>query len=333
MNEIIPNLWLGAYPSIEDVPHLLRSGIRSVLTVDFVPLPEADFKCFQCKFIELRDEPSQDVLDILEESLDFIDQALHNGAVLIHCTMGMSRSATITIAYVMRKFHISYDNALDLVMKRRTVYPNIGFVNQLKLFEVMKWKVDKESPVYRQYAAIRKFKGAGAAYNEQMNSDADLPRVECQPAIFKCRKCRRRLFTSSNLVGHCKPEPSATDTLAANTIQSDDANVNTVLIKGVTLNDSRTPCTLSELFTDPLEWTRPYTHEVEGKLYCPGCRAKVGSFNWCGEPCVCGTWVTPAFHFNRNHLDRVESNSRQSLLSAIPASVPEEDPTTGVDSR
>lgn len=84
MNEIIPNLWLGAYPSIEDVPHLLRSGIRSILTVDFVPLPVADFQCFECKFIELRDEPSQDMLDVLEEALDFIDRTLHNGAVLVH---------------------------------------------------------------------------------------------------------------------------------------------------------------------------------------------------------------------------------------------------------
>ncbi|VDP73219.1 unnamed protein product [Echinostoma caproni] len=315
MNEIITNLWLGSYPAIEDVPHLLRTGIRSILTVDMVPLPETEFKYFECKFIELRDEPSQDVLDILEEALDFIEQSLRNGSVLIHCTMGMSRSATVTIAYVMRKFRVSYDNALDLVMKKRIIYPNIGFVNQLKMFEVMKWKVDKDSPVYHQYAAIRKFKGPGSAYNLKPGSNSSPTNQTYQPAIFKCRKCRRRLFTSSNLVGHCRPEPSATEAIA-NAIQSDEVEVNTVLIKGVTLNDSLTPCTLNELFTDPLEWTRSYTHEVEGKAANAFWYSDLVN----GEPCTCGTWVTPAFHFNRNHLDRVEFHSKQPIPEPPPPS-------------
>lgn len=29
----------------------------------------------------------------------------------------------------------------------------------------MKWKVDKQSPAYDQYAAIRKFRGTGAGLN------------------------------------------------------------------------------------------------------------------------------------------------------------------------
>jgi len=38
----------------------------------------------------------------------------HN-KVLVHCAMGMSRSATSVIMYLMRKFKVKHDDALDLV--------------------------------------------------------------------------------------------------------------------------------------------------------------------------------------------------------------------------
>lgn len=37
------------------------------------------------------------------------------------------------------------------------------------------------------------------------------------------------------------------------------------------------------------------------------------SLIYLGEPCVCGTWVVPAFHFNRNHIDRVPIRSRNVI--------------------
>ncbi|TGZ75044.1 hypothetical protein CRM22_000602 [Opisthorchis felineus] len=189
MNEIFPGLWIGSCPFKENAPNLLRFGIKSILTLDAAPLSDGVFDCFNRKFIRLLDEPSQDVLDILEEALDFIDLSLTTGGILVHCAMGVSRSATIVIAYVMRKNKLSYDSALEVVMKKRLVYPNIGFVNQLKLFEVMKWKVDRKSPVYMQYASIRTFRGSNIAYNRTDPSTTIATRDPVQPATFKCRKC------------------------------------------------------------------------------------------------------------------------------------------------
>ena len=44
--------------------------------------------------------------------------------------------------------------------------------------------------------------------------------------------------------------------------------------------------------------------EAEGKIHCPKCSARVGSFSWSGTQCSCGTWVTPAISFQRARVDR-----------------------------
>ncbi|KAF7233630.1 hypothetical protein EG68_11843 [Paragonimus skrjabini miyazakii] len=333
MNEILPGLWLGSYP-FKDESNLMRVGIKSILTLDLTPLPADIFKTFDKKFIHLIDEPDQDVLDILEDALMFIETSLQKGGVLVHCAMGVSRSATIVIAYVMRKNRVSYDTAFQLVTSKRLVYPNIGFVNQLKLFQVMGWKVVTNSRAYTHYAAMRKFNSSHISVLKVILT----PSLQFLTAIHKltqfsrtphvCRqltsvgsaglfrkltnlqsRVRHTLFSSADLVHHCLPDRQTVCDYKVAETASDPQGIDSVLIKGITLNEVMVPCTNNELFTDFLEWTRPYTHEVEGKLYCPGCHAKLGSFNWCGEPCVCGTWVTPAFHFNHNHIDRISRHT------------------------
>ena len=48
---------------------------------------------------------------------------------------GVSRSATIVIAYLMWKKKMKFDEAFSFVQKKRTIVPNYGFKQQLKLFE------------------------------------------------------------------------------------------------------------------------------------------------------------------------------------------------------
>ena len=65
-------------------------------------------------------------LDLMQKSLDF--NVGNQNRVLVHCAMGMSRSATVVIMYLMKKFNLCLDDALSLVKERRHVVdPNSGF--------------------------------------------------------------------------------------------------------------------------------------------------------------------------------------------------------------
>jgi len=70
------------------------------------------------------------VIDIIESN------RAKGGSTLLHCQQGISRSATLTVAYVMWKRHMAFRSALDWVTsKRPVVSPNGGFMGQLLLWE------------------------------------------------------------------------------------------------------------------------------------------------------------------------------------------------------
>lgn len=54
---------------------------------------------------------------------------------------------------------------------------------------------------------------------------------------------------------------------------------------------------------------------VEGKFGCPKCDTKIGTWNWSGAQCSCGTWVVPAIQVPRSKVDLVPP---QTTLSTLP---------------
>jgi len=57
---------------------------------------------FQYKVIPLADLPTEQIIPHLDDAIAFIQTALISGSVLVHCAQGVSRSATIVTAYVMK---------------------------------------------------------------------------------------------------------------------------------------------------------------------------------------------------------------------------------------
>lgn len=55
--------------------------------------------------------------------------------MLVHCAGGVSRSASICIAYLMQSKRMSFQDAyLAVKKKRKCVKPNQNFVKQLKSY-------------------------------------------------------------------------------------------------------------------------------------------------------------------------------------------------------
>jgi len=85
--------------------------------------------------VEVLDVDESDVRKEFPQCFEFIDEGRDKGGVLVHCNAGVSRSATVVIAYVMQKELMSYPVAYEHVKQRRAcIKPNAGFVVQLAAY-------------------------------------------------------------------------------------------------------------------------------------------------------------------------------------------------------
>uniref|UniRef100_H2S0M5 Dual specificity protein phosphatase n=1 Tax=Takifugu rubripes TaxID=31033 RepID=H2S0M5_TAKRU len=82
--------------------------------------------------IQARDSCHFDLSVSFQAAADFIHRALSRGGkVLVHCHVGVSRSATLVLAYLMLKQHLTLVEAICAVKENRGIHPNRGFLRQL----------------------------------------------------------------------------------------------------------------------------------------------------------------------------------------------------------
>lgn len=93
--------------------------------------------------INIDDSPVANIYQYFEPCVEFINSALDALAtpegmnVLVHCAAGVSRSASIVIAYIMSAQRVDYETALGMVRAdRHYVCPNEGFVLQLRQWQM-----------------------------------------------------------------------------------------------------------------------------------------------------------------------------------------------------
>lgn len=129
-------LYLGNYEAASDVALLRKHGIKAVLTVAAdLRLNYSQSEGIVHEVIPAFDTVGYDLSKHFGRCLDFIEKSLEETSVLVHCLAGISRSATITIAYLMRTKKMGFDQAFSFVKKKRKIiFPNPGFVRQLRVF-------------------------------------------------------------------------------------------------------------------------------------------------------------------------------------------------------
>jgi len=132
--EIIPNLFLGSHIAAKDKKSLQDNGITHVLACHGrAPYFPDDFK-YMVLYLNDNDD-QQDLTSYFSTTNRFIDEVISsNNAVLIHCIRGVSRSATVVMAYLISK-GLEPSSAKRLMQKSRAkADPRDGFIVQLKTY-------------------------------------------------------------------------------------------------------------------------------------------------------------------------------------------------------
>ena len=91
------------------------------------------------------DNESQDIIHYFEITNHYIDNIIsknissasekNKNKVLIHCICGVSRSVTILLAYIIKKYNYTPQYALKIVQKKRAIAkPNENFMRQLRIY-------------------------------------------------------------------------------------------------------------------------------------------------------------------------------------------------------
>lgn len=129
--QIETHLFLGNMEHANARATLRRLGITHVLSM--CQIRPNSFPGVVYRHMAVNDHPSERICSRFKECFRFIDGALQSGGkVLVHCYAGVSRSATVVIAYTMNRTRMSYPEAFGYIRRKRPVVdPNVGFVRQL----------------------------------------------------------------------------------------------------------------------------------------------------------------------------------------------------------
>uniref|UniRef100_A0A4X2KY01 Serine/threonine/tyrosine-interacting protein n=1 Tax=Vombatus ursinus TaxID=29139 RepID=A0A4X2KY01_VOMUR len=159
LQEIVPRLFLGPYSSAtkNKLPELQKLGITHVICIrqrleaKFIKTNFPQF--LRYLVLEMADNTAENIVRFFAMSKEFIDGSFQaGGKVLVHGNTGISRSASLVIAYVMETFRMKFNDAFILVKgKRFCVSPNAGFVHQLQEYEAIC------QPLYPLYHTAARF--------------------------------------------------------------------------------------------------------------------------------------------------------------------------------
>jgi len=132
VNEIVPGLFLGDCSAAERPPGSVRRIINMTQSAGF---HEGRLKYLH---IDIDDSDDAPILKFVDRANAFLDEGLRSSEhVLVHCNSGMSRSATLVIAFLMSRRGMSLADAYETTRSARPVIlPNRGFFGALQRHEL-----------------------------------------------------------------------------------------------------------------------------------------------------------------------------------------------------
>jgi hypothetical protein len=139
MHLVDERLYLGNNNAAHDFDLLSSNGVTHIVNcLGLECMPLVHLNLFTYFTIDVDDIPQQDLSSIFYTVTDFISGALEDptNVVFVHCAAGVSRSAAIVIAFIMRKYRLTAAESYNKVRAvRKIISPNDGFQRQLVLWQ------------------------------------------------------------------------------------------------------------------------------------------------------------------------------------------------------
>ena len=130
--EVMEGLYLGDYVGASSKLLLDSLGVKRILMIG-TQMEMAHPMDYEYYTMKLEDEKKEDIYVFFKYSYRIIDKALNDKVpIYVHCRAGISRSASLVIAFCIKKFKWTYVDALNFVSKnRRFINPNKTFEKHL----------------------------------------------------------------------------------------------------------------------------------------------------------------------------------------------------------
>uniref|UniRef100_A0A673GWP4 Protein phosphatase Slingshot homolog 1 n=1 Tax=Sinocyclocheilus rhinocerous TaxID=307959 RepID=A0A673GWP4_9TELE len=180
---IFDHLYLGSEWNASNLEELQETGVGYILNVtreidNFFP------GTFCYHNVRVYDNETTDLLAHWNETYNFIVKAKKNQSkCLVHCKMGVSRSASTVIAYAMKEYGWSLEKAYNFVKQKRSITrPNASFMRQLAEYEGI-------------------LDASKQRHNRLWHPDSDCDHPDCQQAASPC-------CVNSETVDHVTPDPT-----------------------------------------------------------------------------------------------------------------------------
>ncbi|XP_026989742.2 dual specificity protein phosphatase 13-like [Tachysurus fulvidraco] len=135
IDEVWPNLYISNVRIAQNRTTLQSLGITHILNAAHSKHGSiGDQKFYGTSFVYCgipAEDSSHFDLDVyFRPAAEFIHKGLKtvDGKVLVHCIMGMSRSSSLVLAYLMLYHRMSLCSAIKRLVQKRAIYPNRNFL-------------------------------------------------------------------------------------------------------------------------------------------------------------------------------------------------------------
>ena len=136
-NIIINNLYLGNINKSMDIDFLKNNNIQAIINCTENE-PFSDYFDNKSKLrIPINDSKDDENIDyfksLIPESIKFINNCLNNDKrIYIHCYWGLMRSATIVACYLIKKYNLTPNDAIQVIKEQRPrALPSIYNFNEI----------------------------------------------------------------------------------------------------------------------------------------------------------------------------------------------------------